>query len=579
MIGDELKLDDDSNLLLGEAQYTSPLTQDALNLDIISQPMSAASPVTAPPAAAAAGPAPGSPEFYMQRASENASHDTTTEEAPPKLYSAKPEWFKGGPPPAKNQWAQDLVGMFGGAINAQKQAALNDPRRPLQLKMEDAKQAGLVGGMSSLLGGLINRPNAQYHEQLDAAAKESQMLRALPGGSRSRRATDDNLKLADLAIRNEQTKSLVQNRGFSQQQVLNLHDPNDPEAVAAQDFLAKNGFKVPDTITRDMLKNLMGSINQHQQQGATSEQHYADSKNQIGHDVFKANLQNEDEAATLARKDEQAKRSANIDPDMVWRNGHVGDVAQARDAMTIRKKGLSDLQEMYEIQNELDEIHSKSGGGWLGTIDAWAAQLGNPRAATLVARANLLRENIKSEFRHDKHMGVPQKWEDMLANSLVPAAGSFQGWAKGRGAWDAFLKEVDRSTYNQLRTAGAGLKSLGDKEISAGAYDTNQREAPALIKAGRAEVSGSGDGDDLGTTSSIPGLDPRVEQEAKRRAQERKPSAPTSSAAPPAAAPAAPAASSKYKITSKDGTSKYLDLSDERAKQFQSKGYTVDRIL
>lgn len=600
----------DPALVQSMAARPSKLTGDSLNLNAVSKPMveedllnpkenltvTAGEPQKLPGAETAEDRL----SRYMDKA-ESALGKSATTKSGSTLESVAPSWYKAGAPPGKNQWAQDLMSTIGSATDARTKVALADPRRPSFQKMQDANQGALLSGVTGVLSGLFGKKSSDHSDDLNSAVKEASMMRTVPGGSSSQRDADNNLKLAQLQRQRIADADIHKKREFDQQQVLDLHDPNDPEAVAAREFLDANGFPVPENMTRDQLKNMRAAINQKQNQGATSEQHSTDASNRERQAVIEANLKNEDKVSDQTRKEAADKNSADFGSDFVWRKGVVGDKDVARKAMTVRSKGLADVKEMMGIQDRLDELHKGLGGGWTGTVDQWAAQLPGDaqyrkEVSDLANRAAYLRQVLTADFRADANLGVPQVWEQRLANQLLPAAGSFTGWAKGKAAWKAFEQDVDRSTYAKLYSSGGGLKSLGDEEKAAAPYDTHQREVAPIAKAQvkmaspkrRSTDVAELPPDSLGTTQGKPPLvsDQDIDRsiDARTQPENRNPQAPKKVAAPVTTDAVGPASvKHKYMITPRGGGNPFpREMTDSEAEGMKSKmgtKYDFNRIL
>jgi hypothetical protein len=491
-----------------------------------------------------------------------------------KLVSAAPDWYKGGKPPGGHSGWADAATALGGALAAGPNQRLKDPNRSPLLKQRDAQQAATATGLSTLFSNLFNHGQQDYKTNQDAALKEAQMMRSVPGSkTRSQLAMDANSKYIDQAQRAKMQDSLAQNRDFNQKHVDAELDANDPQAIAWRNSLIAQGV-TPEEVAGLGRKALQGTAAAHNitlSAGHHAGQEEADARNRLNEIQARADSDRNMKLDDELRK-EQQRRGESAVPEIEWNNNTPPppkDVEEARQLYKDRTGFVERIDRMRNIQERLVQVahkyatdHNLPGGveqalTMLGPLNQWTKIM--PEAHDLVNEAGVLQTSIQNFIRSKDYsnLGVMQKWEDLKTKLMIPMAGSPTAFLRGDATWKALRNDVDKMWVDGVRSYGGHLAGQQDPGAAPGAATPEQRilDRPARPAA------------------PIAHYNPRtrqVEQSTPEGAQEPVPTdstgglgtapvpkVPNASPAPaPAPAPAAPkleAGQKMFKVTYKNG--------------------------
>lgn len=504
---------------------------------------------------------------------KNAFGKASARDEKPTLVSTAPSWYQGGPPP-KHSWAADLVKALGGAMAAQSQAAMQNPLRPLDMKMEDARNGALASGLSGLLGGALDKKRQQYDENLDAARAEASMTHPMQLKSGKDVQIENAKALLNFAHQERLQESLDKMRDANEARLADLNDPNSPSVKAAEAALVAQGIAkqedFPEGMTLAMLQKQYPMFNAAFQQQGRATQHEVDDYNMERRRIMASNLSKQEKVQQLANLDRQHAAQSYVDDDVVWKGGNAPDshaVNVVRKVQATKNTMLRQLGEMQQIQDELNQM----GHGFTGTFDEWLGRFeGTPegtRAQQLITQARQISNELMVEQRDRFDMGVPQEWEQKLVRSLVPQAGSLAGWLKGSFEWSALAQEIDRQAYNKIRSYGGGLKSRGDTPGAGPSYQTGEAPLPPMKRVHDRQVENVPDaetpaGDDTGDEPT-PGMDKLPVSNAPA------PAIPQAAKAPAQTAP------KTYRITGPDGKTFERALTPEQVTAAKQHGFQV----
>jgi len=600
----------------------SALTGDMLNLNALEAPAPESLPEAPAPAPAPVGPAVTSyqeeiakaapkmfsPHFTQEewdaaKARQKAANEEvakTGETAESRLVSAAPSWYEQKkPPPSHGGWA-DAANMLGGVLAAGPNQALKDPRRPMDLKVQDAKKAAMATGLSTLLSNLFTHGQTDYKANQDAALKEAQMMKTVPGGkSASQIKREGADKLMDQMHQDAVLGSLETNRKFNQEHIDAELDPNDPQAIAWRKSLIAQGI-APEEVDGLGRKALQGTAAAHNitlSAGHTAGQKTADEANKERQIVLEQKVKQDAKLDDELRA-ERHRRGEGFIPDVDWVNntpppGHaVEDVRE----LWKTKKGFTDrLERMQQIQTRIEQIaakyaadHGLTGGAAealnaLGPLAKWTEKIGGPEVHDLVNEATILQTSIQNFVRSKSYanLGVMQQWEDLKTRMDLPVAGSVTAYLRGPASWKALSNDVNRMFEDGVTAAGGVVRAPGKAPTDNGARTPEQERAehpaPAIPEpvqynprtrtvGPRAGAAAPTDVTPTGATPPVPdATPPNAEDQAKIDTAKGRAGAP----APAPAAQAAPkleAGQKMYKITKKDGKTADKAMTPEDAK-------------
>lgn len=560
-----------------------------------------------------------SPKMYSRSVSEDQVKDwlrqrdaltgqVTTEgggEKASRLISAAPEWYKGGAPPKGHQMWSDVMNTLGSAAAAPAAQRLKDPNRLASAKQGDARKVALAGGMSTLFSNLFNQGKQNYDTQQAAALKEAQMMKTLPGGKTASQLKLDAInKQLQFAHDEASLDSLQGQRNFNQGQVTALHDPNDPEAVTQRGILKTEfGIDLPPTTSREIVNKTLAMLRAKKEAEYKGGQSEADAINKERQARIEADIKAQANLTENVIKAEQ-KRNESAVPGMVWNNntppGETETIKDARQLYRDSQGFMNTLNRMRALQPVIEkaarEYARKNGfgdniGGALaamGPITRWTNLLG-PEAQAAANEAVILQTSIGNYFRGPNYsnLGVPQKWEELKTNTMIPLAGDPSAWLRGEQMWKALHDDVQRRWVEGVHAFGAHLPDEPEPGLPAGAKtpEMQQAERPSAPAQPRARFTpnkgvetvsaGSGAGETTDTPTDENGQpvtenDPNyarqvAEDEAKNRALEAGRNAPK-----PAPAQAAPG-TKKIRVTIKGGATEERNWPQERIDAFAKK--------
>jgi hypothetical protein len=455
---------------------------------------------------------------------------------PSRLVSAAPDWYKQGKPPTSHGGWADAANMLGGVLAAGPNQAMKDPLRPMDLKVQDAKKAAMAGGLSTLLSNLFTHGQTDYKANQEAALKEAQMMKTLPGAkTRAQLEYEANSKYIDQAQRAKMQDSLAGHRNFQEGQVTAELDPNDPQAIAWRASLEAAG--IPHEEVKDLgRKALQGTAAAHNitlQAGHTAGQKAADAANTERDIILKADTERNLHLDDELRK-EQQRRGESAVPEVEWNNQTPPPPKAVEETRQLYKDkaGFTErIDRMRNIQERLVQVahkyatdHKLPGGveqalTMLGPLNQWTKIM--PEAHDLVNEAAVLQTSIQNFIRSDSYsnLGVMQKWEDLKTKLMIPMAGSPTAFLRGDATWRALRNDVDKMWVDGVRSYGGHLAGQQDPGAAPGAATPEQRMADRPARA----------------------LPPRTQYNPRTRQVEPAPEAPVDLAAgaPPAPIPGA----------------------------------------
>jgi hypothetical protein len=492
-----------------------------------------------------------------------------------KLVSAAPDWYKGGKPPGGHSGWADAATALGGALAAGPNQRLKDPNRSPLLKQRDAQQAATATGLSTLFSNLFNHGQQDYKTNQDAALKEAQMMRSIPGSkTRSQLEYEANKAYIDQAQKGRGQDDVAALRKRLADEEAAKHTASDPEAITMRQQIAKLGgpaFEETAGMTREALTKMMGLYHTEQETGHHAGQEEANAQNRINEIAARADNERTAKLEDAVNK-EKLRRNASAVPDIDWNNQTPPpekDVEEARQLYKDRIGFVDRIDRMRNIQERLVQVahkyatdHNLPGGTeqaltMLGPIQQWVNFM--PEAHDLVNEAQVLQTSIQNFIRSKDYsnLGVMQKWEDLKTKLMIPMAGSPTAFLRGDATWRALRNDVDKMWTDGVHAYGGHLKGEPDPGPAPGGATPEQNAAnhPARPAA------------------PIAHYNPRtrqVEQSTPEGAQEPVPTdstgglgtapvpkVPNASPAPaPAPAPAAPkleAGQKMFKVTYKNG--------------------------
>lgn len=436
------------------------------------QGVEAIAPIAAPPVASSGRPTTDRQALYDDLVKEwqaNKGGDGMTSKT--AVINAAPAWYKSEAPPGKSPWG-DVARTLGGAAAQTAQAGKDDPLRRHELKSKDAGRALLAQGLGSLLGGVLDKPQADYKTNQDAALKEAQMVKLGRDSAGSR--LSNGVGLMRLLQTDDTNKRL---EGAEQSKQARLQAENDPDSDVTRTFrqsLISNGV-TPDQLEgltyNDMVKNKAFF-----QQGKNIEARGAmaqvdrDEKARIG--VEKKNM--DVTAADAAVRQKQAVEKDQSDIPGLTRissaaapeaaRKEAAEFASSYDTIERGSKELAALQNKLRQQRGLDYAAGRNFMQYFGTDDGKQD----------LTRAAQLQQEVVTALRLARKMGAPQEYELKLLNELVPTPGGLEAWSKGNGNYDALGSLVKQSTREKINRLGYGFP---DETIQKRA-DSDKIEAP-----------------------------------------------------------------------------------------------------
>jgi len=516
-------------------------------------------------------------EWDAAKARQRAATDDVArlgETAESRLVSAAPDWYKAGKPPASHGGWADAANMLGGVLAAGPNQALKDPRRPMDLKAQDARKVAMAGGLSTLLSNLFTRGQTDYKAQQDAALKEAQMMRTIPGGkSASQIKREGADKTIEQMQRDAALDDVAKKRKYDQDRLDAELNPDDPQAIAWRAALEANNIpheQVKD-LGRKALQALAATYNINLSAGHTAGQKVADTANKRSEIILEADVKRNADIDKSIREAEGDRARAFI-PGVKWVNNSPPPAHTVEEARQLYKDtaGFKDrLDRMRQIQPRIVEIARKyahdHGFGddvgkalaMMGPVTQWTDLFG-PEAHELANEAAVLQTSIQNFIRSPSYsnLGVMQKWEDLKTKLMVPMAGSPTGFLRGDALWKSLSNDVDRMWKDGVRAYGGFLDGETPPAAPVGAKTPEQqrdatptRPTPPIVeydpRTRTQKVATSAGASEPVPTDTTGGLAPQ--------APVPKVPGATPAPAPTPTAPKLEAGQKMYKVTRKNG--------------------------
>jgi len=410
-----------------------------------------------------------------------------------RTVSTAPDWYQGGkPPPSNSGWATtaQVLGSVGAAPHLQ---ALKDPKRPAGLKQQDARSAAMATGLSTLLSNLFTKGADSKRAELDAAVKEAQMTKTLPGGkSHAQLELDATNNYIEQAQRGRGQDDVAKKRAYDQAQTDAELNPNDPQAIAWRDALI--AARVPEAQVRGLgrkaLQGIAAANNITLQAGHTASQKEVDANEAERQIILKQKLELDSKLNDELRK-EQTRRGESAVPEVDWVNNTPPPGKAVEDVRELyrTKKGFIDrIDRMRAIQPRIEQLAReyarKHGLGddmgkalaMMGPLMKWTETVG-PEAQDLVNEASVLQRSIQNFIRSESYsnLGVMQKWEDLMTKVQIPTAGSVTGFMRGESAWKGLRNDVERMWQDGVTAANGRARAPGQAAPDSGARTPEQQ--------------------------------------------------------------------------------------------------------
>jgi hypothetical protein len=478
------------------------------------------------------------------------------ETAQSRLVSAAPDWYKGGKPPGGHSGWADAATALGGALAAGPNQRLKDPNRSPLLKQRDAQQAATATGLSTLFSNLFNHGQQDYKTNQDAALKEAQMQRSLPGGkTTSQIKLEGANKTIEQMQRDGMLGDLAGHRSFQEGIEKAKHDVNNPEVQAMIQTLVKAGRGTPEELaglTYDGLVHLISTLNQRNSADAVAANAEAGAINSERKAALEHGYKTQ-EQYDKEQQEENRRRDESGIPGIEWNGAPPSRqvVDKMRETSAKATTFINRLDRMTQIQKELNDL----GVGWHGPINEW---LGNPKVKELQNEAARLQDAIGFAIRSADYgnFGVPQQWEALKVAAMAPQAGTPTGYLRGAESWKAISDDVKRMWADHVHYSNAHFPGEKGHEVTV----SGDRPAPEAPHApARAAVHGGKvvQTDEMpatGATPQLPGATPpNAADQAKIDTAKGRAGAPAPAPTPAPAAPKLEAGQKMYKVTYKTG--------------------------
>jgi hypothetical protein len=382
------------------------------------------------------------------------------------LVSTKPDWYEGGPPPQQTAGLGALKSLLGSvAEGSQQQANLSakEPLRHFAKKQADQGRATTMSALSGVVGGLIDRPQQNYAQELDAAKKQAEMYKTLHSGNGQ---SDNNLlgllNYDERVQRNDELQQETQRKAELQRQ---MKDPNSEVSKARQKALVDSGVatyaqvqgKSADDLDKDRTAFMQTS---RIQEGASEFDRRAAVKQ--AEELGKANVQQVIAAENEKRDEERRREQARI-PGVQWAGSPPAQKTQEEVRNIVDSYRLTD-QAVDKLRQDQEKLNQKgvliAAGGNYAPVEGIAA---DDEAKALIEDAKQQHRLILDAYRRGAAYGVMNSnREQEFAEEVNQKAATPMGWLVGPQAWESIKQRNAQVTKERMKARSAYLEGDPD---------------------------------------------------------------------------------------------------------------------
>lgn len=374
-------------------------------------------------------------------------------------------------PPQEHTTLKGIANLIGGLGSAGAQAAMQDPNRPLRLKMQDAKRIAMGQGLTQIATSLLDTRVNRFKQLQDAALKESEMSKnfGVGGGGMSASARAQALAAAgNLAFRGEEVERAQRKAAADEAQALIDADPKNIKAYNLRQSLlqAGGGFiteaDVPTNLGSEQLENMRTYL-----QGLRD--HRATQERERTRDLLQTYRESQGELRALAKKAyedqvdlEKRRQDFWLPSNMFWASGvpprDQTAYKEVQNEIAFRGKSNFALTRLAEIQKEMQNYAPL--GGAAGALYFYLGNQFDPHMNKIANEAHHLAEQLRDDIRKHNNYGVPQVWEDELMRTRVLKPGEFLAYLQQTNSFDALKEIIDTNSQIFLRSRGVGYKDI-----------------------------------------------------------------------------------------------------------------------
>lgn len=383
------------------------------------------------------------------------------------VVNTKPDWYEGGPPPQQSAGAGALKHLAqAGAEGAQRQADLSaaTPARHFSRKVADQGRANLMGGVAGVLGYLVDRPQQNYAQKLDAAKKEADMHKALGGRNGPAGAQDFSafMNYQERVARNDELAAETQRRAQLQRE---WNDPNSEASQLAREGAIQSGIARPEQVaglSRVAVEKLLSSLRQTQGQDFGADEFDRRATIKQAGELAGRNVDQVIRAQNEKREEERRREQAAV-PGVEWQGAPppvetVAKVRNAKSAHDIIDRSAANLIRIQERLNQKGVLAAAGAGQWRlveGVMDDETKQL--------IEEAHQAERAAVDAYRKRAEYGALTGREQEFAEKMVQGAGSLRGFFIGAPAWEALRKDNSEMVRDTLRSYNAHFAGEGPK--------------------------------------------------------------------------------------------------------------------
>lgn len=381
------------------------------------------------------------------------------------LVNTKPDWYEGGPPPETSAGMGALKSLVAaGAEGAQRQADLSakEPLRHYANKVKDQNRANVASMASGVLGYLVDRPQQNYAQKLDAAKREADMHKALTGRNGPAGAQDYSAFM-NFNERVDRNNELAEKERLAEQRRVEWNDPNSAASEAARQGAIQSGIATPEQVnglSRVGVEKMLSSFRQTQGQNFRADEFDRQTTiKQAGHLADK-NVDQVIKAENEKREEERRREQAAI-PGVQWAGSppnqksidEVRDFKSAHDIIDRSAASLINIQKRLEQKGVLE---AAAAGQWRiveGAMDEETKQL--------IEHAHQAERAAVDAYRKRAQYGALTGREQEFAEKMVQGAGSLRGYFIGPAAWDALRNDNNAMVRDMMSSRNAYFQGEG----------------------------------------------------------------------------------------------------------------------
>lgn len=392
------------------------------------------------------------------------------------LVNTKPDWYQGGPPPETSAGMGALKNLVAaGAEGAQRQADLSakEPLRHYANKVKDQNRANVASMASGVLGYLVDRPQQNYAQQLDAAKKEADMHKAL-GGRNGPAGAQDFSAFMNFNERVARNDELAEKERLAEQRRIEWNDPNSDASRQAREGAIQSGIATPEQVnglSRVGVEKMLSSFRQTQGQNFGADEF--DRRKVISQAEHLAN-KNVDQVIKVEneKREEERRREQATIPGLEWGGGKVPSIQAQNEARDIKgahaviDKAAKDLAAIQARLNEKGVL-AAAGAGWFQPIEGMM----DKETQLLIERGKQANRAALDAYRKRELYGALTGREQEFAGEMVQKVGDPRGYFIGAPAWQALAEDNNAKVRETLKGRNAyflgeapkGESSLQDK--------------------------------------------------------------------------------------------------------------------